>query len=113
MEKDIDWCGTSREDLRAFPDNPRREIGYELRQLQRGEMPSDWRPFAEVGPGVIEIRVNCADGWFRVMYVAKFEEAIYVLHCFQKDSRKTRKSDVNVAKARYSSLIEGRRSANE
>ena len=85
--------------------------GYELRKLQRGEAPDDWRPFPEVGSGVNEIRIDSADGWFRVMYVAKFEEAIYVLHSFQKSTRKTTRSDVEVAKARYRAVIAERKTS--
>jgi phage-related protein len=106
--KPIDWRGSSLEDLRDFPDEARRRAGYELRRLQRGELPGDWRPFGVVGPGAGEIRIDCADGWFRVMYVAKFEEAIYVLHSFQKKSRTTSKADVNIARARYAALIQER-----
>ncbi|OGA18892.1 MAG: addiction module toxin RelE [Betaproteobacteria bacterium RIFCSPLOWO2_02_FULL_66_14] len=79
--------------------------------MQRGEPPDDWRPFPEVGPGVNEIRINCADGWYRVMYVAKFEEAIYVLHSFQKKARKTARSDVKVAGVRYRAVVRERKAA--
>ena len=89
MDKPIDWRGSSLDDLREFPEAARRLRGYELRKLQRDEARDDWRPFPEVGPGVNELRIAWADGWFRVMYVAKFEEAIYVLHSFQKSTRKT------------------------
>ena len=70
--------------------------------------PDDWRPFPEVGPGVNEIRIDCHDGWFRVMYVAKFEEAIYVLHSFQKNTRKTPRNDVEIAKFRYRAVGGGK-----
>ena len=84
MDKPIDWRGSSLDDLREFPETAPKLAGYELRKLQRSEAPQDWRPFPEVGPGANEIRLDCADSWFRVMYVAKFEEAVYVLHSFQK-----------------------------
>lgn len=83
--------------------------GYELRKLQQGQAPDDWRPFPEVGPGVNEIRIDSSDGWFRVMYVAKFEEANYVLHSFQKSTRKTSRNDVEVAKARYRAVMAARK----
>ena len=82
-----------------------------MRKLQRGEAPDDWRPFPEVGPGVNEIRIDSSDGWFRVMYVAKFEEAIYVLHSFQKKTRKTSRNDIEVAKARYRAVIAERKTS--
>ena len=63
-----------------------------------------------MGPGVNEVRIDCADGWFRVMYVAKFEEAIYVLHSFQKSTRATLLRDVEIAKIRYRAVLAERRS---
>lgn len=109
MDKPIDWRGSSLDDLREFPEAARRRAGYELRKLQRGQLPDDWRPIPEVGPGVSEIRIDSADGWFRVMYVAKFEEAVYVLHSFQKKSRKTSRNDVDIAKARYRAVVAERK----
>ena len=58
-----------------------------------------------VGPGVREIRIRDATGAFRVLYVAKFEDAIYVLHCFQKKTQKTGKADLNLAAQRYRDLL--------
>jgi phage-related protein len=63
-DKPIDWRGSSLEDLREFPETARKQAGLDLRKLQRGALPNDWRPFAEIGPGVDEIRIDCADGWF-------------------------------------------------
>jgi phage-related protein len=111
MDKPIDWRGSSLEDLREFPETARKLAGQELRKVQRGEPADDWRPFPEVGPGVNEIRINCADGWFRVMYVAKFEETIYVLHGFQKKGRKTAKSDVKIARIRYRAVARERKAS--
>ena len=79
------------------------------RYNHRAEVPDDWRPFPGVGPGVNEIRIDSSDGWFRVMYVAKFEEAIYVLHSFQKSTRKTARNDVEIAKTRYRAVIAERK----
>ena len=70
-----------------------------------------WRPFPEVGPGANEIRIDCADGWFRVMYVAKFEEAVYVLHSFQKKTRKTNRGDVEIARTRYRAVVQERKTS--
>src|SRR5258706_7583310 len=108
MDKPIDWRGSSLDDLREFPEAARKQAGFDLRKLQRGETPDDWKPFAEVGPGAKEIRIACEDGWFRVMYVAKFEEAIYVLHSFQKKGRKTSKKDVEIAETRYRAVVRER-----
>jgi phage-related protein len=67
MDKPIDWRGSSLDDLREFPEAARKQAGHDLRNLQRGEAPDDWRPFPEVGPGTNEIRIDCEDGWFRVL----------------------------------------------
>ena len=74
MAKPIDWRGSSFDDLRAFPDDAKRNAGYQLRKVQKGEQPDAFKPMAEIGAGVYEIIVDTAAGWFRVMYVAKFEE---------------------------------------
>lgn len=86
-------------DLRAFPDSPRQEAGYQLFQVQRGDEPDDWRPMRTVGPGVREIRLHY-EGQYRVLYVANFRGGIYVLHAFQKKTQKTRKMDIEIARRR-------------
>jgi phage-related protein len=103
--KPLQFRGSSLEDLRRFPDAARREAGYQLDKVQDGEEPSDWKPMATVGQGVQEIRIRDESGAFRVMYVAKFEQAIYVLHCFQKKTEQTSKTDVDLAKKRYAALL--------
>jgi phage-related protein len=87
--KPIVFRATSLDDLRAFPATVRRMAGFQLDRVQHGEEPNDWKPMRSVGPGVREIRVHSADGAFRVIYVASFGDAIYVLHCFQKKSQRT------------------------
>lgn len=111
MDKPIDWRGSSLDDLREFPEAARRRAGYELRKLQRGELPDDWRPFPEAGLGVSEIRIDSQDGWFRVMYVAKFDEAIYVLHSFRKKTRRTSRNDIEIARARYRAVVAERKAS--
>ena len=106
--KQVRWVGDSHEKIRAFPDDPRREAGYQLGQVQGGKEPSDWKPMPSIGLGVNEIRVREGSA-FRVIYVAKFPESIYVLHAFQKKSQKTAGTDVELAKARFKRLIEERR----
>ena len=83
-EKAIRWVGSAYEDVRAFPNEPHRKAGFQLSKIQAGMEPDDWKPFDDVGAGIKEIRIREAGGIYRVMYVAKFEEAVYVLHCFQK-----------------------------
>ena len=83
-EKEIRWVGSSYDDLLAFPKESRKEAGFQLGKVQAGLDPVDWRPFDVVGAGTKEIRIKDSGGIYRVMYLAKFEEANYVLHCFQK-----------------------------
>ena len=106
--KPIQWLGDSRDRLRRFPQAARREIGYQLSLIQAGRLASDWKPIPAVGAGVIEIRVQ-AEGEYRVFYVAKFEDAVYVLHVFAKKTRKASSLDVELGKKRYRELLERRK----
>jgi phage-related protein len=108
-EKEIRWIGSAYVDLLAFPDDPRRQAGFQLGKVQAGLEPDDWKPFDDVGSGAREIRIRDSDGIYRVMYVAKFEEAVYVLHCFQKKTQATGKQDKDIAEARYRAVINARR----
>lgn len=101
--------GSAYDDLLAFPDDPRRSAGFQLAKVQAGLDPDDWKPFDKVGAGTREIRIREASGIYRVMYVAKFEEAVYVLHCFQKKTQATSKQDRGIAEARYRAVVNARR----
>lgn len=91
-------------DLRSFPVGAKREAGYQLDRVQNGHEPADWKPMKTIGPGVREIRLRDKGGAFRVIYVAKFEDAIFVLHCFQKKTQKTSKTDLDIAERRFRDL---------
>src|SRR3954466_13277231 len=95
--------GTSRRDLRAFPDLPRRLAGFQLRRVQQVLDPSDWKPMPTVGAGVREIRIHVG-GAHRVFYVAARAEAIYVLHAFEKKTRKTAARDLEIGPERFRAL---------
>ncbi len=97
------WRGSSYKDLLSFPDEARREAGYQLGFIQLGFEPSDWKPMSSIGLGVKEIRIH-VKGEFRVLYIAKYKEMIYVLHAFQKKSQKTRNRDMDIAKTRLREL---------
>ena len=99
-DKPLTWIGSSLDDLRQFPQDARRKAGLQIRAIQRGQEPMDFRPMPTVGPGVQEIRIH-AEGAYRVFYVAKFEEVIYVLHAFQKKTQKTAKQDIDIGQRRY------------
>jgi phage-related protein len=91
--------------LQTFPDDAKHKAGFQLRKVQKGEQPDDFKPMTDIGAGVNEIIVDVANGWFRVMYVAKFEEALYVLHSFQKKTNKTSQGDKDIAKRRYGAVL--------
>ncbi len=103
--KILRFVGSSLDDLKNFPADARREVGFELDAVQRGLMPSDFKPMLFIGPGAYEIRVHVQGEW-RVIYVAKFEQAVYVLHAFQKKSQKTRKEDIELAARRFKQIGE-------
>jgi phage-related protein len=98
--KSLNFVGSSLDDLRNFPDEARRAAGFELRAVQNGLEPSDWKPMQVIGPGVKEIRIHALGEW-RVIYVAKLHDAVYVLHAFQKKTRKTSQHDIDLARQRY------------
>jgi phage-related protein len=103
--KELKFRGTSRHDLRNFPEDARRDAGYQLDRVQHGLEPSDFKPMPDVGSGVQELRIKDEAGIFRVMYVAKFEDAVYVMHCFQKKTQRTAKSDLDLAGKRFAELV--------
>jgi phage-related protein len=101
--KPIAFVGSSQDDLRAFPPNVRHALGLELMRVQYGAMPLDFKPMPTIGSGAYEMRVQL-DGAWRVIYVAKFEAAIYVLHAFQKKTQKTSQSDLDLAIKRFKKI---------
>lgn len=105
--KDIVFVDNALARLRAFTSVARREAGYQLDRVQQGLEPADWKPMRTVGPGVYEIRIH-AQGEYRVLYVTKFVEAVYVLHAFQKKTQKTAQRDIDLAKQRYQAVISAR-----
>ncbi len=107
--KSVHFVGTSRGDIRQLPDSAQETAGFQLFKVQQGKEPDDWKPMPTVGPGVQEIRIRDDRGAFRVFYVAKYEEAVYVLHVFQKRSQKTARADLDLGKSRYVDLLKWRR----
>ncbi len=106
--KRILWVGTSRDDVKSFPAEVRREVGYQLHKVQQGEAPDDWKPMTTVGSGVNEIRVRDVQGTFRVVYLARIEDVAYVLHAFQKKSTKTSRHDLEIAQTRLRAVMRRR-----
>jgi len=107
--KPVCFLGNSLELLRDFPEDVRQDVGYQLDQVQRGKQPRDFKPMPTVGKGVEELRVWDETGTYRVIYIARLEQAVYVLHAFQKKTQATSKRDVELAKNRYAELIRGHR----
>jgi phage-related protein len=105
--KPVDWVGDSRRAVRTFARAARVQLGRELFRLQLGEDPLDWKPMRAIGPAACEIRVR-AGSQYRLVYVAKFQEAIYVLHAFTKKSQATRLQDIRTARDRYRVMIDKR-----
>ncbi len=101
--KPLKFIASSLDDLRNFPDEARRAAGFELHAVQSGLEPSDWKPMQVVGSGVMEIRIHILGEW-RVIYVAKHHEAIYVLHAFQKKTKKTSRQEIDLARQRYKQI---------
>jgi phage-related protein len=101
--KPLKFVGSALDELRRFPIDARRSVGHELWQVQMGLLPTDFRPMSSVGGGCYEIRVHTGEEW-RVIYVAKFADAIYVLHAFQKKSRATARHDLEIARKRYDGI---------
>lgn len=102
--KPVEFRDSALDDLRMFPSSARREAGHQLDQVQNGRKPDDWKPMPTIGSGVQEIRIRDTAGAFRIIYVAKFPAAVYVLHCFHKKAQKTSKHDLDLAAKRYREL---------
>ena len=105
--KKISFLGHSLDDLREFPSTARSEAGYQLDRVQHGLDPVDFKPMATIGKGVWEIRISDETGQFRVIYIAKLKDAVFVLHCFQKKSQKTPLKDLDLASKRLRELLQG------
>ena len=107
MDKPLLWVGSSRSDLKAFPAVARRVAGFQLRRVQQGFEPDDWRPLPSLGTGAKEIRIHTGQE-HRVIYVAKFAAGVYVLHAFEKKARKTSGRDLELARQRLRAVIRQR-----
>ena len=102
--KPLDWIGSSLDDLRAFPTPARQRAGYELYRLQQGFDPTNWKPMTSVGTGVREIRIQTGRQ-YRILYVASFAEAIYILHAFEKKSHATPQRELELARRRLAQVV--------
>ena len=102
----IRWAGDAKQALSAFPDTVKGVFGYSLRRLQKGLLPDcDARRMESVGKGVWELKTADERAWYRVIYLTRIGDDIFVLHAFEKDSRKTDKRDLEIAKSRLRSIL--------
>lgn len=106
---EVAWIGDSREALRSFPSDVQKDLGYALYRVQLGQKPPDSKPMKTVGPGVYELRDQDKRGWYRVFYLKRIAEVVYVLHCFEKKTAKTEQKDIEVARERLKRLHEEQR----
>ena len=103
--KSIAFQGSALDDLRDFPSNAMREAGYQLDKVQHGFSPDDAKAMPSIGAGVVELRIWDEAGTFRVVYVAKLADVVYVLHCFQKKTQQTAKCDIDLTRRRLKELL--------
>lgn len=104
--KPVLFVGAALREVKDFPRGAMRETGFQIDLVQLGEMPDDFKPMNVVGPGTYEIRIKESGKAFRVFYVARFEEAVYVLHAFQKKTQKTPTRNIEIGKRRYQDMLE-------
>ena len=103
--KPIAFRGSSLDDLRSFPHPAMRDAGYQLDRVQHGLQPDDFKPMPSIGAGVEELRIWDEAGAFRVVYLARMADAVYVLHCFQKKTQQTAQRDLELARRRLKDLM--------
>jgi phage-related protein len=100
----IAWEGNSKEIISSFPDAVKYNLGFDLRLLQQGQQPTDYRPMSSVGPGVFELRDQDERAWYRVIYLSRVRDVVHVLHCFEKRSRETPMKEINTARQRLKAV---------
>lgn len=101
----IHWLGDSLGVLRSFPNGVRQDMGFGLYQIQTGQIPKKSRSMKSIGKGVYELKEADEKGWYRLVYFVKKKDRVVVLHCFEKNSRKTDRRDIHIAKIRYQSTV--------
>ena len=107
--KPLEWLGNSRKTLKSFPASAQHVAGFELKAIQKGQQPNDFKPMPSIGIGAEEIRIWVESGTYRVIYIARLQEAVYVLHAFSKKTQQTSKKDLALARVRLEQLLLDRR----
>jgi phage-related protein len=103
-EKNIEWVGSSKDDLLMFPKEVKQKAGFQLHRVQSDLEPDDWKPLDNIGSGIKEIRLHDDAGIYRVVYIAKFKNVVYVLHCFSKKENRIKQKDKEIIITRYKSI---------
>lgn len=106
--KSIRFVGDALDELRAFPQAVRQDAGYQLHRVQTGDQPTDFKPMPGIGKGVEELRVRDATGAYRVIYTARLDDAVYVLHAFQKKAQRTPRVNIELAQKRFRQMMQKR-----
>ncbi|MGH9607400.1 MAG: type II toxin-antitoxin system RelE/ParE family toxin [Terracidiphilus sp.] len=102
---EIHWAGDSKEVLSGFPEEVKSVLGYSLRRLQKGLLADcGARRMELIGKGVWELKTADERTWYRVIYLARIGDALYVLHSFEKKSRKTEQGDIEIARSRLKTV---------
>lgn len=109
LPKPVFWVGSSLKDLRSLPEEVKDEIGQDLFEVQMGETPAAAKPLTGFGPQVLEIVVDHNTDTYRVVYTVRYADRVYVLHVFQKKSKKGRalpKEDKERIEARLKAVVQ-------
>jgi phage-related protein len=105
--KKVVFIGASRRRIKEFPEIACDLAGYQIWLVQQDKDPDDWKPMPSIGQGVKEIRIHQPHE-HRVIYIAHSDEAVYILHAFEKKTQKTSKQDVNIARIAYAKIKKNR-----
>src|SRR5882724_964768 len=101
----ISWEGDSWKILKSWPKAMQWDFGNSLREMQHGRPARlNVRPMQSIGQGVFELKDSDENAWYRMVYLARVKDVIYVLDCFEKDTAKTERKDLNTAKSRLSAV---------
>ena len=101
----ISWEGDSWKVLKSWPKAVQWDFGNSLREMQSGRPARlNVRPMQSIGPGVFELKDADERAWYRMIYLARVGDTIYVLDCFEKDTAKTERKDLNTARNRLATV---------
>ena len=101
----IVWTCSLFDDVRSLPEDIRKTAGFQLHRLQAGLEVADWKPMPEIGRGVEEVRLRYESSAYRIIYIARYANAVYVLHCFNRKTKRTAEHDKHIAKVRYRTAL--------